>query len=300
MALKSPLIPSPSNSLMSAFSPYSDSPTSPQRFESPINRPMSSEFTGHLHAPTQSSPLAASSPSDIADPSPIATSSNGTDTTDIDDTAIENDDADATPEPPKSAKPGLELETANAAAQASKPRSDEDEQPSSVIHAPQGFDAFVGLRTTQGDSQAEQSIARQSPPSVRRSTPIPSQRSEIIIVSPPEEGDVSEKRLSHSPASPPPLLTSVPPVRDWSATPRAHTRGEAESEAEAQSLEANKKTTSRSSSRSSSLAGKRYITCYKKPSTDVIQTFQRHMTPNKTTIELPTLIRPSLIILSSV
>ena len=36
-----------------------------------------------------------------------------------------------------------QLETKEAAAQASKPRSDEDEQPSSVIHAPQGFDAFV-------------------------------------------------------------------------------------------------------------------------------------------------------------
>ena len=35
------------------------------------------------------------------------------------------------------------LETVNAAVEASKPRSDEDEQPRSVIHAPQGFDAFV-------------------------------------------------------------------------------------------------------------------------------------------------------------
>ncbi|KAL9129960.1 MAG: hypothetical protein Q9217_001718 [Psora testacea] len=138
---------------MSAFSPYSDSPTSPQRFESPIHRPMSSDLSSHLHPPHHLSPLAASSPSDIADPSPIATSSNGTDTTDIDDTAIENEDDDATPEPPKSAKPSLELETANAAADVSKPGPDDDEQPSSVIHAPQGFDAFLPIE--QFGRQAE-------------------------------------------------------------------------------------------------------------------------------------------------
>ena len=84
-----------------------------------------------------------SSPSDIADPSPIAPSSNGTDTTDIDDTGIENEDQDPTPEPPKFAEPALRLETANASVDALRPRSDEDEQPSSVIHAPQGFDVFV-------------------------------------------------------------------------------------------------------------------------------------------------------------
>lgn len=37
----------------------------------------------------------------------------------------------------------LQLETKAAAENALMPRSDEDEQPSSVIHAPQGFYAFV-------------------------------------------------------------------------------------------------------------------------------------------------------------
>ncbi|KAL9098705.1 MAG: hypothetical protein Q9163_005684 [Psora crenata] len=211
MALKSPLMASPNNNLMSAFSPYSDSPTSPQRFDSPVHRPMSSDISSHLHPPHHSSPLAASSPSDIADPSPIATSSNGTDTTDIDDTAIENEDADATPEPPKSAKPGLELETVKAAAEASRPRSDEDDQPSSVIHAPQGFDAFVRIPLAKSTERllADQAKKhRRSPPSIRRSTPTPSQRSDI--------------RLSRSPASPPPLQTSVAPVRDCPDIPEAH------------------------------------------------------------------------------
>lgn len=51
------------------------------------------------------------------------------------------------PKPSDSSQNGdrmsLQLETKQAAEDAFKPRSDEDEQPSSVIHAPQGFDAFV-------------------------------------------------------------------------------------------------------------------------------------------------------------
>ncbi len=46
-----------------------------------------SDQSTFLHPPNPLSPL-ASSPSDIADPSPIAPSSNGTDTTDIDDSGI--------------------------------------------------------------------------------------------------------------------------------------------------------------------------------------------------------------------
>ena len=125
MALKSPLVPSPNTGMMSAFSPYSDSPTSPQRFGSPTSRPKyvlpplqqvdtdgdrSSEYSKNLLPPNNygfAGPT--SNPSDIADPSPISTSSNGTDTTHIDDTAIENEHEEPTPEPPKPAKPGLEV-----------------------------------------------------------------------------------------------------------------------------------------------------------------------------------------------
>ena len=57
-----------------------------------------SDHSTFLHPPNQSSPL-TSSPSDIADPSPIATSSNGTDTTDIDDTGLATEESDSQPKP---------------------------------------------------------------------------------------------------------------------------------------------------------------------------------------------------------
>lgn len=224
---------------MSAFSPYSDSPTSPAPFRSPVHhRPLSNEYTSSLHPPPNQSPY-TSSPSDIADPSPIATSSNasnGTDTTDIDDTGIENEDADPTPEPPKSTEPVLRLETKNAASDALRPRSDEDEQPSSVIHAPQGFEAFHRI----------------SPPAIRHSEPPPSTASDIVIVSPPEGENGGDKKFANSPISPPPIQTTIAPVRDWSATPRAQTWPEAEGKS-SPPTQPEKLKQSRSSSRSSNL-----------------------------------------------
>ncbi|KAI4118655.1 MAG: hypothetical protein LQ345_001347 [Seirophora villosa] len=194
MALKSPLMPSPNTNLISAFSPYTDSPSSPAPFKSPLRSSTSSDNSTYLQLPVHS-PL-VSSPSDIADPSPIAPSSNGTD---FDDTALDTEDAEPRPESPESVqqhplrdphrdpdttpslKHGelgeLKLDTTSAAVNSLRPRSDEDEQPTSVIHAPQGFEAFKRTR---------------------------------------------------SPASPPPISTSVPPARDWSSTPRAESRPEAE------------------------------------------------------------------------
>ena len=115
----------------------------------------------------------------------------------------------------------------------------------------------------------EKQHARRSPPSIRRSTPTPSQRSDVDIESPPLQSDggdsnppylsiadnsKSSKRFSTSPVSPPPITTSVPPARDWSATPRAQTR----SEAEADLLEHERP---KNATRSSSLEGKRYRSC---------------------------------------
>ncbi|MCJ1228219.1 hypothetical protein MMC12_004880 [Toensbergia leucococca] len=218
MAVKSPLLPSPNSGLMSAFSPYTDSPSSPAPYASPIHHSMASEYSNSLHPPAQSSPL-ASSPSDIADPSPIATSSNGTDTTDIDDTVVETEvdreDEDPTPEPPASRVPELELkiDTRDASINFIRPGSDEDDQPNSVIHAPQGFSGFH---------------ARRSPQEIRRSTPTPSERPDITIASPPSEDREVVKKFTASPISPPPITTAIEPVKDWLATPRAQTRQEAE------------------------------------------------------------------------
>lgn len=116
----------------------------------------------------------------------------------------------------------------------------------------------------------ENKHARRSPPSIRRSTPTPSQRSDAATESPPLQSDEDEltppylsiaensskslKRLSTSPVSPPPITTSVPPARDWSATPRAQTR----SEAEADLLEHERP---KNATRSSGLEGKRYRSC---------------------------------------
>jgi len=124
------------------------------------DQPRSSDNSSQFLQPTQTSPI-ASSPSDVPDPSPIAPSSNGTDGTDIDETAVETEETEAASTPAaKPAEPDLKvgvvlpeaqedadsyykLETKGAADSGSKPRSDEDEQPNSVIHAPQGFESFV-------------------------------------------------------------------------------------------------------------------------------------------------------------
>ncbi|KAI4091478.1 MAG: hypothetical protein LQ344_004078 [Seirophora lacunosa] len=86
-------MPSPNTNLISAFSPYTDSPSSPAPFKSPLRSSTSSDNSTYLQLPVHS-PL-VSSPSDIADPSPIAPSSNGTD---FDDTALDTEDAEPRPE----------------------------------------------------------------------------------------------------------------------------------------------------------------------------------------------------------
>ncbi|KAL9044285.1 MAG: hypothetical protein Q9214_002564 [Letrouitia sp. 1 TL-2023] len=118
----------------------------------------SSDNSNFLHPPGPPSPL-ASSPSDIVDPSPIAPSSNGTD---FEDTVIEQEevehleplreepreDLDSTPSL-RQGESGLkiltqsQLDTTSAPKNNLRPSSDEDEQPNSVIHAPQSFEAFV-------------------------------------------------------------------------------------------------------------------------------------------------------------
>ncbi|KAL9029397.1 MAG: hypothetical protein Q9196_002352 [Gyalolechia fulgens] len=153
----------------------------------------SSNDSNFLQPPVQSPRL--SSPSDVTDPSPIASSSNGTD---FEDTGLEPEGVKSKSEPPTSprreprqdpeATPSirqgelteLKLDTKTAAVNNIRPRSDEDEQPTSVIHAPQGFEPFDRTR---------------------------------------------------SPASPPPITTAAPPGRDWSSAPRADTRPETEAEA---------------------------------------------------------------------
>ncbi|KAI4245286.1 MAG: hypothetical protein L6R42_010242, partial [Xanthoria sp. 1 TBL-2021] len=95
MALKSPLMPSPNTNLISAFSPYTDSPSSPAPYKSSLRSSSSSDNSNYLQPPLQS-PM-VSSPSDIADPSPIAPSSNGTD---FDETGLESEEVEHKEERP--------------------------------------------------------------------------------------------------------------------------------------------------------------------------------------------------------
>ncbi|MCJ1309665.1 hypothetical protein MMC25_003325 [Agyrium rufum] len=214
---------------MSAFSPYTDSPSSPTPYYNPTQR--LSDSSSHLLPPGQRN---STEQSDISDPSPIATSSNGTDTTDIEDTTeeVEHENTGSL-RPTSGAEPKLTVRISNGTPRpTTRPGSADEEEPSSVIHAPKGFEAFH---------------ARRSPPQMRRATPTPSQRSDITIKSPGEEHDEQYqeevgrplsifvvdrtddlKGSRRSPLSPAPILTTVAPSRDWSATPRAQTRQEAE------------------------------------------------------------------------
>ncbi|KAK4944051.1 hypothetical protein LTR66_014545 [Elasticomyces elasticus] len=80
MALKSPLMPSPTAGLMSAFSPYTDSPNSPDPF-SPLPASNRSSGPSDWLAPPPS-PY----PQNV-EPSPV--DSNGTESTEIEDDAQE-------------------------------------------------------------------------------------------------------------------------------------------------------------------------------------------------------------------
>ncbi|KAH8692447.1 hypothetical protein BGW36DRAFT_304288 [Talaromyces proteolyticus] len=96
-------------------------------------------------------------------------------------------------------------------------RSDEDDAPQSVIHAPPGFGHFVGKPTS---NQAHHDKEEK-----RDSVTIDTKPSETQ-----EQAQKLGKKSFNSPVSPPPLTTTIPPVKDWSdrATPRAQTRQEIE------------------------------------------------------------------------
>ncbi|GAT19068.1 hypothetical protein RIB2604_00301670 [Aspergillus luchuensis] len=106
----------------------------------------------------------------------------------------------------------------NAVSNSNPTKSDEDEPPKSVIHAPTGFGEFVnGVQYFSSPSQSESDGAETlasnvvAPPSVSTG---------------PKQ---SAKENQYGPTSPPPLTTtSIQPARDWfeRATPRAQTRQE--------------------------------------------------------------------------
>ncbi|QKX54979.1 uncharacterized protein TRUGW13939_02069 [Talaromyces rugulosus] len=119
---------------------------------------------------------------------------------------------------PGSLQSDLTIQTSDNQSSLFEPRLDDDDAPQSVIHAPAGFGNFVGKSTsssTQHDEKDESS-------SVEEDTEASDSQA--------EHTQTSSKKSFHSPVSPPPITTAIPPVKDWSdrATPRAQTRQEIE------------------------------------------------------------------------
>ncbi|KAI7532752.1 hypothetical protein KC331_g13427, partial [Hortaea werneckii] len=218
MALKSPLMPSPTNGLSSAFSPYSDSPNSPAPYQNNFQT-ASNRSSG---PPDSLAPPPSPYPQQI-EPSPV--DSNGTESTEIEEDAQEEGEV----KPPHAdggevQSPDIEItspeETTSPQSAASdrvhkidtqlpaRFRSDPTrEEPQSVIHAPTAFRSF-GEAGSSKESEAGSS--------------------EATVVSPKSPQDVSspiEKKL----AAVSTVKTDVPRVVDRS-TPRAQSAQELDEE----------------------------------------------------------------------
>ncbi|KAI2963827.1 hypothetical protein CBS147323_6584 [Aspergillus niger] len=105
-------------------------------------------------------------------------------------------------------KSELTIQPMNAVSSSNQARSDEDEPPKSVIHAPAGFGDFInGLKYSSSSSQSISDGAETL--------------ASNVVATPSEN--------QSGPTSPPPLTTtSIHPANDWfeRATPRAQTRQE--------------------------------------------------------------------------
>ncbi|GAB1736964.1 hypothetical protein NU219Hw_g332t1 [Hortaea werneckii] len=217
MALKSPLMPSPTNGLSSAFSPYSDSPNSPAPYQN--NFPTSSNRSSG--PPDSLAPPPSPYPQQI-EPSPV--DSNGTESTEIEEDAQEESEVKFPHTDGELQSPDIEItspeETTSPQSAASdrvhkidtqlpaRFRSDSTkDEPQSVIHAPTTFRSF-GEAGSSKESEAGSS--------------------EATVVSPKSPQDVSspiEKKL----AAVSTVKTDVPRVVDRS-TPRAQSAQELDEE----------------------------------------------------------------------
>ncbi|PWY78182.1 hypothetical protein BO94DRAFT_189478 [Aspergillus sclerotioniger CBS 115572] len=114
------------------------------------------------------------------------------------------------------------IQTTNAGCNDIQVRSDDDEPPQSVIHAPAGFGNFLSGSPTKVNGQQCSNL-----PSSSRSDDVPSLASNVVAYSyPVTESEKIRKRIPNGPTSPPPLTTSIQPANDWCErpTPRAQTR----------------------------------------------------------------------------
>ncbi|KAI7263622.1 hypothetical protein KC345_g9057, partial [Hortaea werneckii] len=217
MALKSPLMPSPTNGLSSAFSPYSDSPNSPAPYQNnfPTTSNRSSGLSDSLAPPPSPYPQQM-------EPSPV--DSNGTESTEIDEDAQEEGEVKSPHADGEVQSPDIEITSPEETTSPQSATSDRvhkidtqlparfrsdstKDEPQSVIHAPTTFRSF-GETASSKESEAGSS--------------------EATVVSPNSPEAVSspiEKKL----AAVSPVKTDVPRVVDRS-TPRAQSAQELDEE----------------------------------------------------------------------
>ncbi|KAF2273371.1 uncharacterized protein EI97DRAFT_436026 [Westerdykella ornata] len=210
MATVTQVMPSPTTTgLKSAFSPYTDSPSSPAPFGKVLSNRSSGATSDHLAPPPSPYPA-------TVDPSPV--DSNGTNGTEIEEDEQENE----VNEDPVSAlrSPGMDIiSPASYASQDSqdKPsklhtslparyRSDSDDAPQSVIHAPANFKTFNRVSVSAASSHETSS-------------------DQTAVVSPqtPEANMIPDDKQTSTYTHP--IDTTIPPSgAPDRTTPRAQTR----------------------------------------------------------------------------
>ncbi|KAL9089247.1 MAG: hypothetical protein Q9165_005815 [Trypethelium subeluteriae] len=227
MALKSPLMPSPTGpAFMSHFSPYSDSPSSPAPYNSHFQQgPSRWEITSadpsfllgrdeiadrvphgcrnsnpsdSLHPPVSPYP-------NHVDPSPVE--SNGSANTDIDEDAQEGTDA-ADPKQPESKDEPASIEeqalspTSQEAlakldtALSPEARAEPEDGPTSVIHVPSGFKKFESKKSPPLNERTEQT--EHSPTRSERTDRTGRTDDTVLAVPTSEEHATRDEKVQHS------------------------------------------------------------------------------------------------------
>ncbi|KAF1988621.1 hypothetical protein K402DRAFT_373749 [Aulographum hederae CBS 113979] len=245
----------PSPNLQSAFSPYTDSPSSPAPFQSAFNKVMnressSSEDRHSLDRDSRDSLYPPPSPyPQTVDPSPVdSNNSTSTDATDFEEHVEEQEqdrNLDAQRHDEEIISPSVHSQDSLTRIETDLPariRVDSEDGPQSVIHAPMGFKQFDTKRPVsypdgkksppfrEGAKSPPYHDARQSPPFQRPiSSPPSAPPSEKTVVAPGTPPGAAHAQGSNS--SPGTLNTAIPPAKpSFGSTPRASTRQEAEQE----------------------------------------------------------------------
>ncbi|KAJ5558123.1 hypothetical protein N7535_008336 [Penicillium sp. DV-2018c] len=174
--------------------------------------PMSDESVGGIESSHFSAPERAIDLSGASAPGENETDCDDCDDCDDHDKPSEDASPKSIRESEVSPRPGLVIQTGYTNHQGPSTKSDEDEPPQSVIHAPPGFGDFAPVQRTLGADES------QSPSTGS------DERSDLVTI------PAKTRKFGNSPISPPPLTTSLGLANDGTerATPRAQTRYESE------------------------------------------------------------------------